>query len=250
MKKLLVLFLAAWAVAAAAQPLRLMSYNVRTARGMDGVLEFDRTAEAIRRQGVDAVALQELDSATRRSNGLSTGEELAKRLGMHFAFAPAIEFDGGRYGIGLLSKEKPLAVHQISLPGRSEARTALYAELPTYVVVVAHFSFEDVEERMESVRLVAGLIDSLGSTKPIFVCGDLNALPDDRSIALLSERAQMLNDPDQPTFPAAAPIETIDYLFLWNNGAVGRLLSANVPKEPTASDHRPVVVEIDLTTNR
>ncbi|NLC49874.1 MAG: metallophosphoesterase, partial [Bacteroidales bacterium] len=51
------------------QTLKIASYNVRNAKGMDDVVDFDRTAKVINNMDVDAVAIQELDSATQRSNG-------------------------------------------------------------------------------------------------------------------------------------------------------------------------------------
>ena len=49
--------------------LKIASYNVRNAKGMDNVVDFDRVANVIMEMDADAVAIQELDSATQRSNG-------------------------------------------------------------------------------------------------------------------------------------------------------------------------------------
>ncbi len=60
--------------------------------------------------------------------------------GMHARFCRAIDYDGGGYGVGLLSRDEPLAVRRIPLPGREEARVLLMAEFPGYVVCVTHLS--------------------------------------------------------------------------------------------------------------
>ena len=88
---------------------RLMSYNVKNGQGMDGFADYGRTANVILKEKPDVVALQELDSATMRSKGAYVLGELAQRTGMHATYAPAIDFDGGKYGIGILSKERPLS---------------------------------------------------------------------------------------------------------------------------------------------
>ena len=49
--------------------LRIMSYNIRSGRGMDNVADFRRTAEVINKVCPDVVAVQEIDSVTGRSGG-------------------------------------------------------------------------------------------------------------------------------------------------------------------------------------
>ncbi len=56
------------------------------------------------------VAVQEVDSAhTTQRRTLCASGELASLTGMHANFARAIDFQGGAYGIGVLSKRKPLS---------------------------------------------------------------------------------------------------------------------------------------------
>ena len=47
--------------------LKLMTYNVRNANGLDGVRSYQRIADVIRKANSDVVAVQELDSITLRS---------------------------------------------------------------------------------------------------------------------------------------------------------------------------------------
>ena len=48
--------------------LKLMSYNIRNAKGMDNVRNVQRIANVINNEAPDVVAVQELDSMTTRSN--------------------------------------------------------------------------------------------------------------------------------------------------------------------------------------
>lgn len=98
--------------------LKILSYNVRNARGMDDATDYDRVANVIKRINADCVALQELDSATERSNGRVVLDELAKRTGMYATYNKSIDYQGGSYGIGVLTKEKPIRKASVSLPGR------------------------------------------------------------------------------------------------------------------------------------
>ena len=125
MKKTFFLFcMLAMALSAYSQDyLKLMSYNIRNAKGMDNVRNVQRIANVINNEAPDVVAVQELDSMTTRSNQTYVLAEVAERTQMHASYAPAISFQGGKYGIGILSKEKPLDIQTYPLPGREEERT-------------------------------------------------------------------------------------------------------------------------------
>ncbi|WP_343230339.1 endonuclease/exonuclease/phosphatase family protein, partial [uncultured Akkermansia sp.] len=86
----------------------LMSYNVKNGTGMDGRRDYDRTARVIAAEKPDVVALQELDQGTIRSSGRDTLQELAARTTLTGTYAKAIDYSGGSYGVGILSREKPL----------------------------------------------------------------------------------------------------------------------------------------------
>jgi endonuclease/exonuclease/phosphatase family metal-dependent hydrolase len=88
----------------------ILSYNVRNCLGLDNAVNYQRVADVINRANADIVALQELDSATSRSKGVSVLNELATLTGMIPTYRASIDFRGGKYGIGVLSREKPLKV--------------------------------------------------------------------------------------------------------------------------------------------
>ena len=67
-KTLLLLFTLLLALSAQSQnSLRLMTYNIKNANGMDDVCDFQRIADVINHIHPEVVALQELDSMTHRS---------------------------------------------------------------------------------------------------------------------------------------------------------------------------------------
>ncbi len=73
--------------------LKIMSYNVRNGKGMDGVRDIERVAKVIKDAKADVVAVQELDSMTNRSAKKYVLGEIAALTNMHAEFFPAIEFD-------------------------------------------------------------------------------------------------------------------------------------------------------------
>ena len=242
-KNLLFIFAALFTFSAQAQnTLKLMSYNIKNANGMDNVCNFQRIANVINNASPDVVAIQEVDSMTNRSGQKYVLGEIADRTQMHGYFAPAIDYDGGKYGIGLLTKQVPLRLQSLPLPGREEARTLILAEFADYIYCCTHMSLTE-EDRMKSLELVKAFPSS--STKPLFLAGDMNAEPESGFIKELQKDFQILSNPKQHTFPAPDPKETIDYIATLKQNAKGfAVISAKVINEPMASDHRPILVEL------
>ena len=227
--------------------LKLMSYNVRNTKGMDGIRNLQRVANVIINEAPDVVAVQELDSMTTRSNQQYVLGELAERTQMHATYAPAISFQGGKYGIGILSKETPLNIRTYPLPGREEARMLLVAEFENYFFACTHLSLTE-EDRLASLDIIKSSV--VKSNKPYFLAGDLNDQPDSKFIQALQQDFQMLTHIKKPTFPAPEPTETIDYIAAWKHGSNDFAnLSAQVLEEPVASDHRPLSVQLRMALN-
>lgn len=232
----------------AAEPtLKTATYNVHNVVGLDGKRDYDRIAETIFAENVDVVALQELDCKTKRSGGLDVLAELATRTKMFGEFGPAIDFQGGQYGIGVLSKEKPLKSEHFPLPGREEKRCLLVVEFEKYVFCCSHWSL-NAEDRAATAKIITEKAKTL--KKPVILCGDFNATPEEESMKTLAQTWTILT-PDAPTFPADEPEIRIDYICGFDptgqidaNAWADAVVSARVVDEPVASDHAPVVVEI------
>jgi len=226
---------------------RIMSYNIRNGIGLDQVTDYNRTAQVIRSVNPDIIALQEVDSVTGRSKGIDVLQKLADYTGMYAIYSPSINFDGGKYGTGLLSKEKPLRWESIALPGREEARSLLIAEFEKYIVLSTHLSLNS-EDRKTSFEIIKHEVQKYN--KVAFLMGDLNAEPESDEIRMLSHDWKMLTNPKQATFPADDPREIIDYIFGYTaKGEIYSVYQARVVDEPVASDHRPLFVDVRLKTD-
>lgn len=219
-----------------------MTYNVRNGSGMDGVKDFARTAAVINREKPDVVAVQELDSVTGRSQGTYVLGELAKLTDMHATYAPAIDYDGGKYGIGILSKETPKAVHRYALPGREEARTLLVVEFKQYVYACMHLSLTE-EDRIASLSIIREATS--GFDKPVFIAGDWNDTPNSPFIQELQKDFRILSTTEKPTCPADEPKECIDYIAVKKDcKPMFYSFSSNIVSAAVESDHRPVTVSL------
>lgn len=222
--------------------LKMASYNVRNGTGMDSVTDLDRTAQAINDIDAQILSIQELDSVTVRSQQQYVLKELAQKTGMYYTFASAIEFSGGSYGVGVLSKEEPIKTYKVALPGTEEKRVLLVCEFDDYVFLATHFSLTE-NDAMESV----GIIEQEASKwdKPLFLAGDLNIKPDSEVFKELTKEFEVLSDTTKATYPADEPTVCIDYIFK-RIGDQMVLKNSEVINEPIASDHRPIAVEVEM----
>ena len=244
MKKILFVFLSAlMSLSAFSQDtLKVMTYNIRNGNGMDKVRSYERIADVILKQDPDVVAIQELDSMTKRSNQTYVLGEVAKLTRMHDYYGPAINYSGGKYGVGILSKKQPLKVSQHPLPGRGEKRTFLMAEFENYIFCCTHLALTE-EDRMLSLNI----IDSIAAcqTKPFIIAGDMNAEPGSDFVNHLKKNYHIFNNLKQATWPAPEPKQTIDYIAMWKPTSEGFANVATwVVDEPVASDHRPIMSKI------
>ncbi len=223
---------------------RLMSYNIRNGRGVDDSVSLERVARVINTENVDAVALQEVDSITRRYP-IDVATELGRMTNMYATFGGAIELQGGKYGIAVLTREQPISFRCVPLPCRLEPRALLIVELEDYYFCSTHLSLNE-EDRVTSVEIIAKELSQLD--KPVVLAGDLNAEPTERPIQLLKESFQVFDKTGPKgtfTWPADAPNIEIDYIAVCNsqNAAID-LKTHYVVAAPVESDHLPIVAEI------
>ena len=141
-----------------------------------------------------------------------------------------------------MSKQVPLRLQILPLPGREEARALILAEFEDYIYCCAHMSLTG-EDRMKSLELLKTFIAS--SKKPLFLAGGMNDEPESDFIKELQKDFQILSNPKQHTYPAPEPKETIDYIAALKQNTGGfAVISTKVINEPMASDHRPILVEL------
>jgi len=243
MKRAIVLVLMVWGITLAVHgqgTLKVMTYNVRHCAGMNLVVDYDCTAAVIAQQQPDVVAIQELDSMTSRSGQRYQLGELADRTGYHPVFGAAIDYDGGKYGVGILTRETPLSAKRIPLPGE-EPRALLVVEIQDYVIACTHLDLEE-EPRLASIPLIVE--EAQRWQKPFLLAGDWNDTPDSELLQEMTKYFTILTS-NGVSYPADEPTECLDYIAIFK-GHAAEVLESTVIAEPEASDHRPVVVKLEL----
>ncbi len=111
--------------------LRVLSYNIHRAIGVDRRFRLDRIATILEHHDADVVLLQEVDQGAPRSQELDLAEQLAKALAYPFhAVGHNVELRKGRYGNATLSRFPILSQRNIDLTiGKRKRRGCQHASL-------------------------------------------------------------------------------------------------------------------------
>lgn len=244
-----------------ARRLRLLTYNIqagaRVARlshyitqGWKQILphreklaNLERVARVIAE--FDIVGLQEADPGSLRSGFVNQAEFLAANAGFPF-WTQQVNRNLARIvrsGNALISRFEPLAVLDLTLPGRLPGRGALVAEYgcdgQRLCVINVHLSLGPQARR----RQLDFLCELIGEREHVVLMGDFNTHVDGRELERLYRRTRLEPPPAAPSsFPSWRPRRPIDHVL------VSRSLSIRaIETLPLAlSDHLPVAVEIGL----
>lgn len=235
--------------AAGTDSLRVVSYNIRHGSGMDDSLNLSRTAATLSALSPHLVGLQEVDERVERSGGVDQADELGAALNMEHAFGAFMPYQGGRYGMAILSRYPIVSVNPLQLPEGNEPRIALMANvvLPandTITVINVHFDWvQDDGFRFAQASTLAAVLDTL--SHPWILLGDFNDVPESRTLELFrSLGIEAAKDAGSTlTFPADEPNREIDFVFT-GPGERWDVLQATAVDERVASDHRPVLAVV------
>lgn len=262
------------------QPVRLkvMSYNVRI--GVGGGewhtdpkrISLEPVARVIAEHAPDIVGLQEVDQFRKRSGGMNQPAWLAERLNMNIAFVPAYTVPTGgpedeHYGVAVLARQPVLPAQRVPLykpdyrqshpqyPDYfSEQRVVLVSPVKIgsrqIHVLVTHLGLT-ADQREQQIREIAATAARIPGPK--ILLGDFNAEPDEPAMRELQASFQdaltavQATPEERKSYPGGLqPKNAIDYIFV---SPEFRVISASVIRDATlASDHNPVVAELELLT--
>lgn len=238
--------------------LTAMSYNIHTGKGSDGLFSLERIVEDIQKANADLVGIQEMDRFTKR-NPMDQAALLERLSGFHILFAKNLDYQGGEYGIAVLSRF-PIVEHRIFHYQTWEAREprgVLAVKVQPFSnplsrsvwFVTTHLGTDDTgEEQTEQVKQLTDWLNALPGDSSLIVSGDFNQRPDSRAVRFFSDRFADLwtlkGIGKGYTYPATRPSSRIDYLFV-KTGDLAECRDVTV-METIASDHRPVTARINV----
>ena len=229
---------------------RVLTYNIRHGEGTDGRINLERLAGVMKSVQPDIVALQEVDQGTERAGGVHQLAELERLLGMHGEFGKAMDYEGGGYGVAVLSRWPIVRAANYPLPGSpgQEPRTALNVHVrvgergPLLRFTSTHLDqSRDTGGKLIQARYLNELLVS-GDGQPSILAGDLNTRPGTDVMEIFDWHWTNGVAADPPPPGRRGPRG--DYV-LFRPAERWRVVESRVIDDTVASDHRPVLTVME-----
>lgn len=245
----------------ASYPMRVMSYNIHSGFNTEGALDLEAIARVIEDSSAEVVGLQEVSRGQLISGVADQVTFFQQRLGFDY-----VEFYGTTdptFGNAILSRHPIREVTEVYLPmvGTPLRRGYLGAaiqfgagEVLFISTHLQHINDPDVHDQNPEGDLypvhheqIETILTEWGGVEPAILVGDFNARPGWRQLEELTSAGWVdawaeVGAGDGFTSNSANPQHRIDYVFHTPDLVVA---DAGVIQS-RASDHFPVVVDIDL----
>lgn len=232
---------------------RVLTFNILHGATTKGDFNLDLLADVINNADPDFVALQEVDFKTKRARNLDLTTELAQRTGMTSYYASAMDYDGGAYGEGVLSKRPIVAARNVALPHQPDSEPRAAAEITVVLAsgdtirfIGTHLDhLKDAKDRMMQVKQInKSLVEG---PYPAILVGDLNDVPNSAPITILESKwgAAYKDTKLEYTFPSDAPKVKIDYV-MYRPKNRWKVLESETICDEIASDHCAYLVVLEL----
>jgi endonuclease/exonuclease/phosphatase family metal-dependent hydrolase len=234
------------------ETLRVATYNIHRARGLDGRTRLERIAAVLATIDADIVALQEVVGASPMKPGQAA--ELGAALGMGWVMAATRHLRTALFGNVVLSRF-PVRHHvQHDLTWKTcEPRNVQRVDLDigahTLHLYNVHLGTALLERRHQAARL-ASLVHDRRVTGPKIVLGDFNEWARGLATDILAERLDSVDLRQhlrrRGTYPAFFPILHLDHIYFEGKVDVLRVALPRDRLTLVASDHLPLVADMRI----
>jgi endonuclease/exonuclease/phosphatase family metal-dependent hydrolase len=232
--------------------LRVVTYNIHRARGLDRRTRPGRIAAVLGPIDADIVALQEVIGP-----GLTPGhaEVLGAALGMGWVMAPTRELRRHQFGNVVLSRHpiRDHVPHDLSwrtCEPRCAQRVSIdVGGLRPLHVYNAHFGTALLERRYQAERLAAWIHDRRVHS-PKLVLGDFNEWSRGLAAEILGRRLESVDLyahlRRRRTYPGFFPLLHLDHIYFEGTIDVRRVELPRSRLALVASDHLPLVADVRI----
>lgn len=249
--------------------LRVITYNIHRAIGLDRRFQPQRIVEILSAHDADIVLLQEVDRGAPRSREMDMAREIAGELGYHhFAAGYNVSLRKGHYGNATLSRFPVVRERNIDLTiGGAKRRGCQHTSIELVdgkkSVMLEVFNLHLGLSSLERQRQAGLLMKTREFTEidPDAVCivgGDFNdwlsrlraLFVEGMSLKCATDRITRFRTRPIKTYPSIAPRGGLDRIYYRGNM---ELLNATICRHQVArvaSDHLPIIVDFELTLPR
>ena len=209
----------------------------------------ERIISVLKELNVDLAALQEVDHRIGTRTGLLDPAMIESETGLKLLIQSDVVDGHGFHGNALLVRGEPLHYHRsrLNLPGM-EPRGAVFAELDLgegpFRVIAVHLGLL----RRSRLMQTKAILDAFLSLRPMptLMLGDFNEWRRVRRSALAVLEPVFGSLPVLPSFPSRLPFFPMDRILDWPPDLITQLTVHNTPLAREASDHLPLVAEVNL----
>ena len=238
--------------------IRIATYNIHKCRGMDRRVRPERIVAVIRELDADVVALQEVVSRENAAPEEDQPRFIAEQLGYDFRFGENRRLGSAAYGNATLSR-LPMTVsenYDLTWRGR-ERRGAFRCDIQFGDSLLhlfnVHLGTAFLERRHQGRVITRDVIRRDGIAGPRIVVGDFNEWTKGLASTLMSGEfhsvdARLLARFGR-TYPGIFPVLHLDHFYY---DRCFRVRSATLHRSKlalVASDHLPIVAELELISS-
>lgn len=244
------------------EKLRVLSYNIHRAIGVDRRFRPQRIVDILRHHDADLVLLQEVDEGAPRSRELDLAKELAEASGYpSYAVGHNVSLRRGRYGNATLSRYPILRERNIDLSVAEswirrgcQHTTIQIAEGRALEVFNLHLGLS-ARERVKQIQLLAHCHE-FGAVNPetsMLVGGDFN---DWRSLLWpvftdglgfhCAVEGRNGGRRFLTTYPSFSPQGALDRIYYRGPLRLTSLRRCGLQVSRVASDHLPIIAEFEM----
>jgi endonuclease/exonuclease/phosphatase family metal-dependent hydrolase len=172
---------------------------------------------------------------------------------MDYAFAHNLDYQGGQYGVAILSRLSIQKIDHRKYENTREAerrgmiRIEIKLDNKTINFVTTHLDYQYEDGRLFETEQMLNFLE--GVKGPLIVVGDFNDEPTGGAYKLMLTRFRdaWIDGKGKEagfSYPADKPTKRIDYVFTRQSDRIRAKKSWVV--DTLASDHRPLVVELEV----
>ena len=235
------------------QKIRIATYNIHKARGLDGRRRIERIAQVLDAIGADIIALQEVVSHDGRAIEDHQAAYLAGQFGYHLAIGETRKHGGGIYGNVTLSRWDFRLIRHVDLTvsGREKRgvlRTDIRIGHHLLHLFNVHLGTAIRERSRQAVRLMdTDLLNAIDISGPRIVLGDFNEWVHGRVTRTLTKEFHLTDLgahlPRVRAYPALVPLLHLDHIYFDHHLQVEKAHFHRSRRALIASDHLPLIAD-------